>query len=56
MITPASALGRRQFLGLGPALLVAAGMAPNPAMSQTDPLPSWNEGAVKASIVGFVGA
>ena len=39
-----------------PALLCASlyGLATNIATAQTDPLPSWNDGAVKKSITDFV--
>jgi hypothetical protein len=35
------------------ALLVIVGVA-TPAHAQPDPLPSWNDGAAKAAILGFV--
>jgi hypothetical protein len=37
-------------------LAVAALVAAAAASAQTDPLPSWNDGAAKARIVGFVKA
>ena len=36
------------------AFLLSA-LALTPAYAQTDPLPSWNEGATKSSIIDFVG-
>jgi phosphoglycolate phosphatase-like HAD superfamily hydrolase len=41
--------GLIRTLALGAALVLGA-----PAYAQTDPLPSWNDGAAKQSIVGFV--
>jgi phosphoglycolate phosphatase-like HAD superfamily hydrolase len=49
-------LSRRKVL-VGSALVGAAGFGPltlNQAMGQTDPLPAWNEGAAKTSIIDFV--
>jgi phosphoserine phosphatase len=43
--------GALRFLALGAVLAFAA-----PAMAQTDPLPSWNDGAAKQAIVEFVEA
>ncbi len=40
-----------RFLALGAVLALAA-----PALAQTDPLPSWNDGAAKQAIVEFVEA
>lgn len=40
------------FFGLLSALFLYSGC--NPAAAQTDPLPSWNDGAVKTAIVDFV--
>ena len=46
---------RRRFLASSVAL--AAGLAiGSPALAQTDPLPSWNDGAAKEAIVSFVRA
>jgi len=46
---------RRRFLVSSVAL--AAGLAiGSPALAQTDPLPSWNDGAAKEAIVSFVRA
>jgi len=42
---------RRALLSVFAAL---AALAAGPAFAQTDPLPSWNDGAVKKSIVDFV--
>lgn len=36
-------------------LAVGATVAPSVAFAQSDPLPSWNDGAVKTSITSFVG-
>jgi phosphoglycolate phosphatase-like HAD superfamily hydrolase len=44
------ALGRRALL----AMLLAAGLCGHGAHAQTDPLPAWNDGAVKKSITDFV--
>ena len=47
----------REFLKLarGAALGVAAALLfVTPSLPQTDPLPSWNDTAPKAAIVGFV--
>jgi phosphoglycolate phosphatase-like HAD superfamily hydrolase len=49
----ALSLTRRTIL-LTAALLAAAGGVVGPARGQGDPLPSWNEGAVKKSITDFV--
>jgi hypothetical protein len=48
-------LNRRTVLG---ATLAAAvfGLGGRPAFAQNDPLPSWNDGATKSSITGFVAA
>ena len=44
-------------LALASALAVAAGLAAAaPALAQTDPLPSWNDGTAKRAIVDFVQA
>jgi hypothetical protein len=43
--------GMRRLIVLGAAMAFAA-----PAMAQTDPLPSWNDGAAKQAIVEFVEA
>src|SRR5262245_23670319 len=45
---------RAIFVGRARVAVVAALLAATPAAGQTDPLPSWNEGGVKAAIVGFV--
>jgi phosphoglycolate phosphatase-like HAD superfamily hydrolase len=46
---------RRRFLGS--ALALTAGLAfSSPALAQSDPLPSWNDGAAKEAIVSFVRA
>jgi len=47
-------LHRREFASL--LLGVAAGLAAGPADAQTDPLPSWNDGAAKDAILKFVRA
>ena len=47
----AKIVGVVRFLALGAAMAFAA-----PAMAQTDPLPSWNDGAAKQAIVEFVEA
>jgi phosphoserine phosphatase len=39
---------------LGAMLVATAGAAAFPALAQTDPLPSWNEGPAKTSITDFV--
>jgi phosphoserine phosphatase len=43
----------RDLMPAGALLLVAAGVS-NVAQAQSDPLPSWNEGAVKKAITDFV--
>jgi len=51
-----SGLSRRALLTSAAALPVLLGAAlPVPVQAQTDPLPSWNEGATKQAIVTFVG-
>jgi hypothetical protein len=46
---------RRRFLAF--VLAFAAGLAGGaPALAQTDPLPSWNEGSAKQAIISFVRA
>jgi hypothetical protein len=35
-------------------LAVAVMLAISPAMAQTDPLPSWNDGSAKKAIIEFV--
>jgi hypothetical protein len=51
----ATHLDRRTVLGA--ALAIAAfGLRGRPAFAQTDPLPSWNDGASKAAITDFVRA
>lgn len=50
-------LSRRSLLAAGTALAGAAALAslmPGEAVAQTDPLPSWNDGAAKKSITDFV--
>src|SRR5262245_54676633 len=48
-------LSRRAILVLGAALLaVAVALPAARAAAQTDPLPSWSDGAVKQSILAFV--
>src|ERR1700749_2637632 len=47
----AVSLLRRTFIAL---LFTAGAVSCNSALAQTDPLPSWNEGAVKKSITDFV--
>ena len=37
-----------------PTVIGPLGIASTPARAQTDPLPSWNEGAAKKSIADFV--
>ena len=44
----------RRFLGFVASALLA-GIAVPQSRAETDPLPSWNDGATKQSIVGFVG-
>ena len=44
-------ISRRTLLSLLPATLLIFG---TPALARSDPLPSWNEGATKTSIVAFV--
>jgi phosphoserine phosphatase len=44
-------ISRRTLLSLLPVALLAFG---TPAFAQSDPLPSWNDGAAKKSIVAFV--
>jgi len=44
---------RRRLLGFA-ALGAVASLSPLPLSAQTDPLPSWNEGAAKTSIIDFV--
>jgi phosphoserine phosphatase len=54
-VTASGSLSRRALLStmaLLPALSVS--LRPLSALAQTDALPSWNEGAAKASITGFV--
>src|SRR5690349_5643058 len=41
---------------LMPAMLLALCAASAPGVAQTDPLPSWNDGAAKKAIVAFVQA
>src|SRR5260370_23285673 len=46
---------RRAMLALGVAALSSAlALQPHTALAQTDPLPSWNDGGVKQSILKFV--
>ncbi|MGB8433508.1 MAG: HAD family hydrolase, partial [Burkholderiales bacterium] len=46
---------RRRFLGS--VLALAAGLAfGSPALAQSDPLPSWNDGATKEAMIAFVKA
>ena len=47
-------LARRGFLPIGLALAALAAGVGGP-MAQADPLPSWNEGRAKTSILHFVG-
>ena len=50
-------INRRVLLTATPALLMSVGTAfpiPNQARAQTDPLPSWNDGAAKQAILGFM--
>ncbi len=44
-------ISKRSLLSLLPAAVLAFG---TPALAQTDPLPSWNDGPAKTSIVAFV--
>ena len=44
-------ISRRTILSLLPAALLVLSA---PAFAQSDPLPSWNDGAAKKSIVAFV--
>jgi len=44
-----------RHIALGVGLLIAMCWAPRLATAQSDPLPSWNDGAVKQSILDFVG-
>ena len=39
---------------LGGSLAAFAVLSAGPALAQSDPLPSWNEGAAKSAIIGFV--
>src|SRR5260221_12322772 len=58
-VVPSSCISRRTLLAtiavlpilLGPALLIS-----EQAPAQTDPLPSWNDGAAKQAILNFVAA
>ena len=51
-LKPSIFVGRAvRFLAVGALLAFAA-----PALAQTDPLPSWNDGAAKQAIVEFVDA
>jgi len=50
MFNAAGVLARRMVLVTVLTLTLVAS-----ARAQTDPLPSWNEGATKAAIVDFVG-
>jgi hypothetical protein len=58
-VVPSSCISRRILLATiavlpilpGPALLIS-----EQALAQTDPLPSWNNGAAKQSILNFVAA
>ena len=45
---------RSRFLGLVAGVLLA-GIAVPQSRAETGPLPSWNDGAAKQSIIGFVG-
>src|SRR6478735_4191596 len=45
-----TSLARRTFLAAGALGLLIA----KPARAQTDPLPSWNDGAAKQAILSFV--
>src|SRR6185369_17168317 len=48
-------LDRRVVLSsLATLSLLSAALRSTPAVAQSDPLPSWNEGATKASILDFV--
>jgi len=49
-----ASLTRRSFLGAFLALGLGLTLGPMPANAADDPLPSWNEGATKASILDFV--
>lgn len=48
-----SGLSRRGLIATGLAALVGVGRL-HPAIAQSDPLPSWNDGAGKQAITGFV--
>ncbi|GGC79374.1 HAD family hydrolase [Chelatococcus reniformis] len=50
----AAALSRLILLRLGLVVLLLFGALPRPTLAQTDPLPSWNEGKAKTSIMDFV--
>ena len=52
LVSPAPALRQACFLAL--MVLVSFMRLQQPALAQTDPLPSWNDGAVKKSITEFV--
>jgi hypothetical protein len=54
MIRPIYTRGCRLVLRIGLAALVA-GVWLQMAAAQADPLPSWNDGAAKQAIAGFVG-
>jgi phosphoglycolate phosphatase-like HAD superfamily hydrolase len=43
-----------RHVGLALGLLIAMCLAPLPVAAQSDPLPSWNDGPVKQSIIDFV--
>lgn len=54
-LNPSGELNRRILLSSFAVLPVLIGpLRPQVAFAQTDPLPSWNEGATKASITDFV--
>jgi phosphoglycolate phosphatase-like HAD superfamily hydrolase len=44
-----------RHVGLAFGLIIAACLVPLLALAQSDPLPSWNDGAAKQSIISFVG-
>jgi phosphoglycolate phosphatase-like HAD superfamily hydrolase len=50
-----SRIDSRRYVALVWCLLVATCLAPCLAVAQTDPLPSWNDGAAKQRIIDFVG-